>query len=451
MKKIIKFIVKIIINILSFFDKVIVTPITKFFLKVSELFKGSSKFTERFINNKQTLIVISLVIAIFVFYIIDQKTTTLIDTSAEILYNQPVTAIYNEEAYVVEGLPQSTDITLIGRRADIYLAKQYPTQEVSVDLRELKPGSHKITLKYRQSVSSINYKLDPSTATIVIYEKVSETRELTYDILHRDSLDTKLDIKEVTLDRSNVIIKGAEYKLKTVATVKALIDIDNLSKQQQGEITLKDVKLVAYDQDGKIVNVEIVPEKINATLTIISPSKVVPVKIIPKGELAFGKSIQSITSSITSMTVYGDQSTIDKIEYIPVEIDITNLDSDKEYNVNISKPAGIRELEVKTITVKIKLDTLITKEISGVQILTRNLNSDYKVTAQSEADSKVTVVVKGSKSVLDNLDPSTIRAYIDLANYGIGEHEVDVQVEGDDVKLSYTSKTKKVKISISKK
>ncbi len=259
------------------------------------------------------------------------------------------------------------------------------------------------------------------------------------------------DIKNVALDRSNVIIKGAEYKLKTVATVKALIDIDNLSKQQQGEITLKDVKLVAYDTDGKIVNVEIVPEKINATLTIISPNKVVPVKIIPKGDLAFGKSIQSITSSITSMKVYGDQSTIDKIEYVPVEIDITNLDSDKEYNVNISKPTGIRELEVKTITVKIKLDTLTTKEIPGVSILTRNLNSDYKVTALSEADSKVTVVVKGSKSVLDNLDSSTIRAYIDLGNYGIGEHEVDVQVEGDDLRLSYASKTKKVKISISKK
>ncbi len=451
MKKIIKPILKIIIAILSFFDRIIITPITKLFLKISEFFKENSKYAERFIVNKQTLIVISLIIAIFTFYLVDRKTTTLLDTSAEILYSQPVTAIYNEEAYVIEGLPETTDITLIGRRADIYLAKQYPVHEVSVDLRELKPGSHKITLKYRQSVSSISYKLDPSTATVVIYEKVSETRELTYDILHRDSLDTKLDIKEVKLNRSTVIVKGAEYKLKMVATVKALIDIDNLSRQQAGDISLKDVKLVAYDTDGKIVNVEIVPHTIDATLTIISPSKSVPVKIVPKGDLAFGKSIQSITSSVTSMIVYGDQDTIDKIEYIPVEIDITNLDSNKEYNVNIVKPKGIRELEVKTITVKIKLDTLSTKEIEGVSILTRNLNSAYKARALSEADSKVTVVVKGSKSILDSLDQSTIRAYIDLSNYGLGEHEVDVQVEGDDLRLTYAAKTKKVKIIIEKK
>ena len=127
-----------------------------------------------------------------------------------------MTAEYNEEAYVIEGLPETVDITLIGRSSDIYLAKQYPTNEVSVDLRDLKPGSHTVTLNYRQALSSISYKLDPSTATIMVYEKVSETKELTYDILHRDSLDSKLTISSVTLDRNDVIIKGAEYKLSLI-------------------------------------------------------------------------------------------------------------------------------------------------------------------------------------------------------------------------------------------
>ena len=41
--------------------------------------------------------------------------------------------------------------------------------------------------------------------------------------------------------------------------------------------------------------------------------------------------------------------------------------------------------------------------------------------------------------------------YIDLENYGVGEHEVEVKVTGDDLKLTYTSKTKKVRIKISEK
>ena len=56
---------------------------------------------------------------------------------------------------------------------------------------------------------------------------------------------------------------------------------------------LKDVDLVAYDTDGKVVDVEIVPKKVTAKVTITSPSKEVPIKIVPKGDLATGKSIQS--------------------------------------------------------------------------------------------------------------------------------------------------------------
>ena len=44
----------------------------------------------------------------------------LIETSAEVLYDQPISATYNEEAYVVEGLPKTVDITLIGRKSDVF-------------------------------------------------------------------------------------------------------------------------------------------------------------------------------------------------------------------------------------------------------------------------------------------------------------------------------------------
>ena len=49
-------------------------------------------------------------------------------------------------------------------------------------------------------LESIDYKIDPSTATVVVYEKVSETKELTYDVLHKDSLDKKLYIDNVELE-----------------------------------------------------------------------------------------------------------------------------------------------------------------------------------------------------------------------------------------------------------
>ncbi len=449
MKKIIRSVLKFFRHIGAFFDKWLIMPITKLILKIIDFSKTNSKGLEKLLGKKQTLIVVSLILALAVFFIIDSEGNILVDQYAEILYDQKVTATYNEEAYVVEGLPDSVDITLVGQKRHIFLAKQSPNGGVTVDLTGLKPGQHKVTLKYTQQLKSIDYRLDPSTVTVTIYDKVSTTKSLTYDVLHQDDLDTKLNIDSVELDRSEVIVKGAEYKLDEVATVRALVDIDNFPTQEAGEMTLENVPLVAYDANGKIVDVEIVPKTVTAKVTISSPSKEVPIKIVPKGELAFGKAIRSLSSNIDSLTVYGSEESLDKFDSLEVEVDVTGLDKDKEYTVTLKRPNGVTEISEKTITVNVRLDTSTTREIDNVSIATENLDtSKYRVQALSEEDSRVTVVVTGSKSIIDSIDSSSIYAYVDLDGLGVGEHEVEVKVRGDDVKLSYASKTKKVKVRI---
>lgn len=451
MKKIIKSIGKFFHHIGLFIDKWVITPITKLFLKAIDFFKDNSKNVDRFTSKKSTLIVVSLMLAFGVFVLIDQESSVMIDQYAEVLYNQPVTAVYNEESYVVEGLPKTVDITLVGQKRHIFLAKQSPSKGVTVDLTGLKPGVHKVTLKYSQRLKSLDYKLDPSQVTVTIYDKVSETRSLTVDVLHQDSLDSKLYIKNIELDRTNVIVKGAEYKLKEVATVKALVDVNNLNSPKAGDVTLKDVPLVAYDTDGKVVDVEIVPGIVDAKLTITSPSKEVPIKVVPTGSLAFGKSIKSIQTSVDSVTVYGEESAVNKLDEIEVEIDVKGLESNKDFAVTLKKPSGITELSVKTITIKVIVDNSINKEFSDLKISTENLDSKYKVQALSQDDSVVTVVVSGSEEAVNKIESSSIKVYVDLKDYGVGEHEVEVKVTGEDLKLTYTPKTKKVKIKITEK
>ncbi|MBQ9018855.1 MAG: hypothetical protein IJ097_00910 [Bacilli bacterium] len=451
MKKIGNVIIRIIRNIGLFFDKWLITPLTKIILKLMKLLKELVKSFDKVSGKKSTLLIVSLLLAFCVFFVIDRESNVMIDQYAEILYKQPVSAIYNEELYVIEGLPETVDITLVGQRRHIFLAKQSPSKGVSVDLTGLKPGNHRVTLKYTQRLKSLDYKLDPSNVTVTIYEKVSENRALTYDILHQEALDTKLYISNAEIDRGEVIIKGAEYKLKEVASVKALVDVRNIPNPKAGEITVKDIPLVAYDNDGKRVNVEIVPKTVSANISITSPSKQIPVRVVPKGNLAFGKSIKSMDASLSKITVYGSQDAIDKIEQLEAEIDVKGLDRDKEFNVTLKKPKGITELSNKTMTVKVKLDNSSSKEIKNIAVGAENLASNLKVQALSEDDRQVTVVVKGSEDALKEIDASDITAYIDLTNYGVGEHEVDVKVTGSDLKLAYSSKTKKIKVRISEK
>ena len=451
MKKIIKFFINIFKHIASFIDRFIVIPITRLIIKINDFLKNHAKTLDKFASKKSTLLIVSLILAFIVYVVVDQETTVMLDQYAEILEDRPVTAVYNEEMYVVEGLPESVDITLVGQKRHIFLAKQSPSQTVSVDLTGLKPGNHKVKLKYTQTMKSLDYKLDPSTVTVTIYEKESVNKTLSVDLLHQDDLDSKLYINNVELDRSSAIVKGAKYKLNQIATVKALVDVNSIAKQQAGDITLKDVPLVAYNENGKAIDVEIVPSTVTAKVNITSPSKDVPIKVVPKGTVAFGKSIKELSTDISTVKVYGTQEAVDAIEQIEVSVDVDKLDKNKDYKVTIKKPSGITELSSKTVNVSVKLDEESSKEFENISIQTINLDSKYKPQAASDDDSKVTVVVKGSSDALDNLDASSIRAYVDLKNYGPGTYDVEVKVSGDDLKLSYSSKTKKVRIVISEK
>lgn len=447
MKKVLSKIGKFFRKIGLFFDKLLIAPITRLMLKITDFFKSNAKNFDRIAGKKSTLLIVSLILAFAVFVLIDRESNVMIDQYAEILYNQPVTAVYNEELYVVEGLPDKVDITLVGQKRHIFLAKQAPSKGVSVDLTGLKPGNHKVTLKYTQRLESLDYKLDPSQVTVTIYEKVSETRSLTYDLLHQDSLDSKLSISNVELDRNEVTIKGAAYKLKKVATVKALVDAKKIPNKA-GDINLKDVQLVAYDTDGKIVDVEIVPKTVTAKVTVTSPSKEVPIKVVPDGELAFGRSIKSIEPSVSSVTLYGSSDVLDKINQLEVKINVDGLENDKEFNVTLDKPSGVNELSTKTVKIKVTIDKTIKKEFKNISVTVENLDSSYKAQALSEDDRQVTVIVSGSESIINDIDTSSIKAYVDLKDYGVGEFDVPVKVTGNDLKLTYESKVSKVKIRI---
>lgn len=444
---------KILRAIGHFIDKKIILPIAKFFAGITNKFKGNGRNFERILTRKPGLIIISLLIALGVFFIADSKTTSLIETSAEVLYDQPISATYNEEAYVVEGLPKTVDITLIGRKSDVYLAKQLPTNDITVDLTGLKPGVHKVNLKYKKALSSIEYKLDPSVATIVIYEKQSKEKEVNYEVINKDKIDSKLMVEDVSLSTDKVFVKGKEATINEVASVKALVDLKNLVDPGVGEQELKDVKLVAYDNRGKKVNVEIVPSKVTATVKIASPQKEVPIRVIPKNykNIVFGKSISSITPNISKVTIYGNSSKLEKISYIPVYVDVSDLKEDKQFALTIKKPTGVRAMSASNVTVSVSLGDEATKEFDNIYLEYENLGDGLVVQAASQDSTKVTVSVKGVQKVLSDMDPTTIKAYVDLKGLKAGQHEVPVLVTGSDLRAKYSSKTTKVTLRITEK
>lgn len=449
MKKLLRTIKIVCRKIVRFVDKKIVVPITKLIVYITSKFDHSGRKFENWLSKSNTLLFVSLFLAIAIFIVIDQKIILFTDNSAEVLKNQPVNVIYNEEAYVIEGLPETVDITLIGSKTDLYIAKQSSSHDVTVDLSGLKPGTHKVNMEYTQNAGKIDYMVNPSVATVIIYQKVSETRTLSVDLLNQDSLDPKYVIDEVNYDTDKIVIKGAEHQLKQVVSVKALVDIKNLVSTEVGTTTLNDVPLKAYDSEGNVVDVEIVPGKIDVDVVIASPSKEVTLKIVPVGEVSFGQAISAFNTSVTKVTVYGDAEALESLNSIPIEIDVSDLKTNKEYKVEIPKPVGVRSLSVNNVTVNVTLDTVSSRDIGNITVDPKNVADGLRANAKDSSAASVTVNLKGVKNVIDAVKAEDITAYVDLEGYTEpGEYEVEVQVEGIDSKVQYTSKTKKVKITL---
>lgn len=435
-------------KIYNFIDKCIVVPISRAVYYLSKKFKKNQGKLDKILNRPHFLIYLSLIIAVVLFLLIDSKVISLVETEAEVITNVPVVVKYNEEAYVVEGVPETVDITITGRKSDIYLAKQLGEYEVILDLSDYTPSDtpYKVYFTYSKSIDSLSYQLSPEYVQVTIKNKESQVMSISYDLLNIDALDSRLSVESVSLDKSEVVVKGGSDALAEIASVKALIDLEQQNFTEAGTYDVDNIELAAYDSHGnRLDNIEIVPETISATVVLESYSRTVPISVETTGNLVTGKSIASIlinNNTNYSITIYGDQAEIDNIESVPVTINVDGRGNESTwtYDVNIRKPNGVREMSVDTveITVTFGEEQQTTIDISN-DIHEINLADGLSVNILGGQE--ITAQVKGVASVLEGIQDDEINAYIDLSGYGVGDHEVEVKIENNNPLITYVVST----------
>lgn len=442
-------------KIYKFIDKFIVVPISRAIYYLSKKFKKNQGKLDKILNRPNFLIYLSLIIAVGLFLLIDSKVISLVETEAEVITNVPVVVNYNEEAYVVEGVPETVDITITGRKSDIYLAKQLGEYEVILDLSDYKPGDtpYKVYFTYSKSIDSLSYQLSPEYVQVTIKNKESQVKSIDYDLLNIDALDSRLSVESVTLNQSEVVVKGGSDALDAIASVKALIDLEEQEFTEAGTYDIDNIALVAYDSNGnRLDNVEIVPNTISATIVLDSYSKTVPLTVQTTGDLVTGKAIASIlinNNSSYSITIYGDEAELENIESIPVTIDVSGMgnESTRTYRVNIRRPNGVRDMSTDSVEITATFGDEEQKTIT----LTSNFaqrNIANGLTANPIAGQEISVQVKGVASVIENINAEDIQAYIDLEGLGAGNHEVEVQIDNTNPLVSYVvSNTLRIRIT----
>ena len=246
---------KIFKKLYKLLDKLIVTPISVLVFKIQKKI-GKENSLEKILNRPYALLIISGLIAVVLSFFVHFKMDVLVNNDAEFLTNIPVKVVYNSSAYVVEGVPENVSMTLIGKKSELYLARQLGDNEVVVDLTEYQASdkSFEVKLTYNKPIKNLEYQISPEYINVTIKEKVSDNKTVTYDLLNQDELDVKLSVKSVELSKSDVIVRGSQETIDSIASIKALIDLDNDDFTKAGTYTLNDVQLYAADvnKDGVV-------------------------------------------------------------------------------------------------------------------------------------------------------------------------------------------------------
>ena len=130
--KIGKFFARIFKFLYKILDIVLITPLSKAAYFVYDHLSSRNTTFDKFLNNPNTLVYISLVCAVALFFAVDKKVINLNETEAIVLSNQTVKAEYNEEVYkeVKKYLKQYKEI----EHSKIHLLKCGPYYNLQLSL-----------------------------------------------------------------------------------------------------------------------------------------------------------------------------------------------------------------------------------------------------------------------------------------------------------------------------
>ena len=420
------------------------------------------KWIDKLIDTSWFMKVVALVLALFLFdavYIPDKNESSinvpgLQDT--EVLSDIPVKSYYDTENLFVSGVPDTVKVTLKGPRNILQPAKVQRNFEVYVDLENAQIGTERVPLKIRNISDKLKVTIEPAYATVDIQEKI--TKSFKVDVEFNKSLLEEGYISEAPDVAPNTVkITGAKDVVEKISYVKATVDL----KGPINETIRRAAQVLVFDREMNKLDVNVDPGTIEVVIPVKSLSKTVPITINEKGTLPSNIKINSISLNIDEVKIFGRQDILDKTDNVRVEIDVSQINGNKEISLPVIIPNGV--IEVNPTTVKAIIDTSVvddevieeeTKDenrtFSSLPINFSGLANQFVAEFLSPATGTATLTVTGKSDIVHQINASDFNLSLDLSQLDEGDHEVKINVSGP-TNVNWKLATETVKVTITEK
>lgn len=391
---------------------------------ILKFFRWVSSIIDRLFLSTKYSALFALVLACVAYFVVTYDNSSSALTSSKVLSNISINARYNSESFELSGLPTACEIVITGEAANVTNAaakKGY----CQVDLEGYTEGTHTVKMSALGYGDNISTVVSPSEVTISLKKKTTMQFDLTYDYINKNSMESKYILGTPTFEQGNKInIRASQDTLSSIALVKALIDVSGATQ----DFTIE-APIVAYDKNGKAIVAEIVPEKVNATVKVTSPSNEVMIKLNPIGQAPLGLAIDEVNITDHQTTrIYGPQSVIDTISEVYVNFDMSSITENTSLDLilPVNLPSGVNAMDVNTVNVKVTLAEVNTKVIESVPLNVINNTANLGISDISFKD--VNVNVTGSLNNIDKLSINDINAYFEMPTEP-GTYDLPLYVE----------------------
>lgn len=308
-----------------------------------------------------------------------------------------------------------------------------------VDLRQRDPNTGVVPIKavvsgYEESLK-ITTETNPNNILIKVENEASKSFPIS--VMTENNPRDGYELGEMKVNPERVEISGSESTIEDIQKVVAKIDVIGISEDCEIKASLHifDGNGNEMDQNGLQMNLGDKGVSVNVQ---ILPSKKVKLEFEVSGNPAEGYYYTGLSSVPETIKVYGTKEALKGLDSIKIPekvIDISGVDSKREYTIDISPylPEGVALTDETAnnviVTVMVEKDGTRTFLLQAGSIRINNLAENLSATMEVSGD--LEVYFTGKEELLEKLDIKNA-ASIDLRDYTEpGTYEVPVYIAVD--------------------
>jgi YbbR domain-containing protein len=311
--------------------------------------------------------------------------------------------------------------------ADIADALTNDSFRASIDLSNVQPRAGAEPVEVPVDVFPVDPRVrvvdySPTGVTVRVDEVVTRTMPVTVD---HGPLPEGIEMGPITTDPNQVTISGASSRLQNVRSVEGNFVVD-----ASGININEDVRVDALDELGVVVpGIEVDPRLVRVRADAARQLAYATIPVIPDliGQPARGRRVDNVSVVPASVTVSGENPDIHRLESVmTAPVDISDQSVEMVTDVPLVFPDEVTSPGEGTVSVIVTFTDAVgsrSYEV-GTALVGAQPGFTYAI-----AEPSVSVIISGSVTQLDALDPKGLIAAVPVGDLQVGDNDVMPTVE----------------------